>query len=495
VGLSSLLSNLEAAAQGQASPPRFLMMFWPTGTVPNAFRPTGVGRNYQTSPVLAPFEAAGLREDTIVLYGLADRAQATGGGEEGGVVLRTTGADIPGTRANGGEGDDAVAGGPSFDQIFLENAPQLGRVRPGYANAIGDARVSFNETSTRCLSYGYQTRSVESAGGGSNIEEHTPLLPELSPAQLFAQVFAAFMPGGSNDTNAAEALRALKLRKSVLDYSLGELKTLAELAPASERPRLDVHADAIRKVELQLSQDIQDGSAPGCSLPLAPDPAFVAASGSFPGLAFTEGQVDESVAVAKVGELHLSVIRAAFQCDALRVATFQWASATDLVAFAGMMPDQPERIFRHYDITHRVTNVQGTVPGQESLLGYLANVHTWYNQRTADFLRTLKDTPDIFGNSLLDHTVVPFVTEMSGADHRRDHLPALIFGGKALGMQGGQYQNFESAPRPFNDFWLSIAQAYFPDAEDVRATLADQRFAQNLASFSGPIAELWQRPA
>ena len=70
----------------------------------------------------------------------------------------------------------------------------------------------------------------------------------------------------------------------------------------------------------------------------------------------------------------------------------------------------------------------------------------------------------------------------------------MIFGGRALGMQGGQYQNFESAQRPHNDVWLSIAQAYFPDAENVLVPLAAETFAQNTTSFTGPIPGLWQRP-
>ena len=103
VGFSALLSKLEAAAEGAASPPRFLLMFWPCGTIPYLFLPQGSGRSYTTSPILQPFETAGLREDMIVLHGLRDISRVTnGGGSEGGVVLRTTCADSRGTRQKGG---------------------------------------------------------------------------------------------------------------------------------------------------------------------------------------------------------------------------------------------------------------------------------------------------------------------------------------------------------------------------------------------------------
>src|SRR5690606_575038 len=141
-----------------------------------------------------------------------------GGGHEAGTPFTTTGCGAEGTRQNGGESDDGVAGGPSFDQVFLKNVPALARDGVGYVNAICDARVDSNETSTQCLSYSYTTRSISSARPGGNITEHTPLLPQLSPAQLYAGLFANFMPGGATEANREAALRALHLRKSVLDF-------------------------------------------------------------------------------------------------------------------------------------------------------------------------------------------------------------------------------------------------------------------------------------
>ena len=499
-GLSTLLSNLEASAEGQASPPRFLLMFWPVGTVASAFRPTGEGFNYQPSPILQPFEDAGLRQETIVLYGLSDNALRVvgGGGSEGGVVLRTTGAPSPGTRVNGGEGDDSVAGGPSFDQIFLQNVPLLSRpdAPVPYLNAIGDARVDSSETSSQCLSYGYQTRSVAAMQGGT-ITENVPLLPELSPAKLYAQVFSGFMPGGNSNANQLEARRALQLRKSVLDYSLTELARVKQLAPASEGTRIDMHAEAIRKLERQLSEQLSGGTTGSCMLPAAPDPSIVAPTGSSFDYSNPVGLTDESVQLEALGKLHVGVIRAAFQCDLTRVATFQWTSAVNKVAFKGLFPDEPDACYRHHPTSHKVLTRLDPPPPISTTDGkviqFLANVHTWFNQKTADLLKTFKETQDVFGNTLLDHTIVPFLTDTAENTHYRSPLPSLIFGGRALGMQGGQYLNFEKAQRPHNDVWLSIAQAYMPDAPDVLAALAAETFAKS-ALAQKPIPGLWQRP-
>ena len=470
------------------------MMFWPVGTVPSLFRPQGSGRTYTPSPILQPFEDAGLRQETIVLYGTTDQGipSVGAGGSEGGVVFRSTGAPIPGTRVNGGEGDDAIAGGPSIDQSLLKHASGLSRTDSPlkYVNAIGDARVDSQETSCQCLSYAYQTREVKSVQG-ANVTEHVPLMPELSPSKLYTQVFAGFMPGGATPSNQQELLRALQLRKSVLDYALGELSRLKRLAPASESAKIEFHAEAIRKIEQQLSERIDGGPLDGCTLPDPPDPKLVAQTGSKFDYANPTSAVDESAQLAELGKLHLGVIRAAFQCDVMRVGTFMWTSAVDHVAFAGQYPDEPSTVYRHHPMSHKVINVDPVPSGTSGdIVRYLANVQTWFNARTAEFLTTLKNTQDVFGNSLLDNTIVPFVTDIATAEHLRSPLPSLIFGGRSLGRQGGQYLNFEGALRKHNDVWLSIAQAYLPNA-DIMSAFAGEAFAQYA---SGPIPGLWSKP-
>ncbi len=70
----------------------------------------------------------------------------------------------------------------------------------------------------------------------------------------------------------------------------------------------------------------------------------------------------------------------------------------------------------------------------------------------------------------------------------------MIFGGKSLGMQGGQYVNLEAAKRPHNDLWLTIAQAFFPNSTNVLDDLKDETFIKNKATYTGPIAGLWTKP-
>jgi hypothetical protein len=496
-GLRMVLANLEAAAQEVKPPPRFLMMFWPVGTVRYFFLPEGTGQlgdPFTTSRILRPFEDAGLHDDMVVLYGLhmSGIGASCSGGSEGGVVLASTGADIPGTRSNGGEPDDAVAGGPSFDQIFLNRVPDLQRPGQGYANAICDERVDSFETSSRCLSYSYSTRAIEAATAdctspGGSIVENVPLLPHGSPFDLFTEVFGSFAPEAGQE----ELLAGLRRRQSVLDHSLRELERLKTLAPSEQWPKIDQHAEIVRKVEQQLAQQLENATL-GCELPEAPDPSIAGQSGSQFDYGDPVTDQRDDLVHQQVGALHMSVIRAAFQCDLLRVATFQWSPSTNHVSFYGLYPGMPDANVMHHPMSHRISNpndVNNSLPSGETgaLVEFLANVQTWYNTQTASLLNEFKSTADVYGGNLFDHTIFPFITDTAEATHRRSPAPALIFGGKALGMHGGQYLNFPSVDRSHNDLWMTIAQAYL-NSDDPLQFFADDVFYKTDVA---PIQGLW----
>ncbi len=504
-GLKAVLSNMEAAAQGMASPPRFLMTHFPVGTLRHRFMPEGTGADYVPSPIILPFEDAGLRNDMTVFYGFTDNHLSCpgGGGHEAGTPFTTTCCSAEGTRQNGGEADDGVAGGPSFDQVFLNNVPELARDGVGYANAICDARVDSNETSTQCLSYSYTTRSISSARPGGNINEFTPLLPQLSPAQLYAGLFSSFMPGGATDANREAAIRALKMRKSVLDYSLTELSALEKLAPASERPKIDLHAEAIRKVEQQLAGQLESGEIGTdntCMLPPEPPSDLRGQEGN--SLYLEDVNTDDSEIHQAVAEAHSSVILAAFQCDLIRVATLQFSPGTNHVSFKGMWPSDPNRIAMHHPVSHAGSflgnaadaDPSGLVGADRDRYEFLANVQTWYNQRLADFLVKMKEAQDSFGGSLLDHTVIPYITEVSQSNHSREPKPGFLFGGSALGLKHGTFRRFDGfgEQRPQVDLYLSCAQALM-QTDDPKGGLSDERFNDfnpDGAAFDG----LWEAP-
>jgi hypothetical protein len=511
VGFHSLLRSMEAGAQGMGPPPRFLMMHWPVGTIRNQFIPMGTGTGYTTSKdpnsrgpgfIISPFDTPELRPHTIAMHGFNMSLRGQGGGHEDGTPFCTTGANSPGTRSNGGEADDGCAGGPSWDQVMLKNVPALSKkdgngtiIGRGYYNTICDKRIDSFETSTRCLSYSHEKQAIQGARPNAMIQENKPLLPEMSPLRAYNDLFSGFMPGGMMAD--PEALKILKLRKSVLDYSLRELERLKALGPSSERDKIESHAVAVRKMEAQLSDQILNGGSTGGGMaPPMPDASLTGKEGSRfeydnPGTNTEDAPMHE-----KVGFAHASIIRAAFATDLIRVATFQWSPGTNHVSFKGLDPNSPNTIWMHHPLSHK----EGSIPfyngarptgGNAYIWDAMVSANYWYFQRTATIIKSFLDEvdpQDPMGGNLLDSTVIPMVTEVAEAGHSRNGHAALIFGGKRLGMQGGQYKSITGGA-PHNQLWVTAAQAFL-GANAVEA-LASEAYEKNGAD---PIPGLWQAP-
>jgi len=178
----------------------------------------------------------------------------------------------------------------------------------------------------------------------------------------------------------------------------------------------------------------------------------------------------------------MDVLRAAFQCDIIRCGTFQWSPGTNHVGFKGLYPGDEAGIYQHHPVSHAVgagTPNDGTTPDNIAVpqIRFLFNVETWYFARHAENLRLWKDAVDGFGNPLLDTTIIPFLTEVAQYDNSRNNMAAMIFGGKKLGMQTGQYK---TGSFKINEIWGTIASALGYTSTD--------------APLATPIPDLWSAP-
>jgi hypothetical protein len=169
-----------------------------------------------------------------------------------------------------------------------------------------------------------------------------------------------------------------------------------------------------------------------------------------------------------------------------------WSPSTNHVSFDGLYPEDPDGAYMHHPLSHRIGNrndVMTSAPAGQlgSVVEFLANVQTWYNTETAAILDSFKSATDVFGANLFDYTIMPYVTETAETTHSRAPMPALIFGGRALGMQGGQFLNFESATRPHNDLWMTVAQTLMGTSDPVGA-LESEAFVKTRVA---PIEGIW----
>jgi hypothetical protein len=492
VGLKIMLRNLEGSAAGMRSPGRLLVTHWPVGIVAGKddalWRPTS--GSVGGSPGLKPFADAGLGPDMTVLRGLStDHLRVPGAGNtEQGVVTLVTGRPPVGTRANCCEGDDAIAApGGSFEQILLDKVPALRRPGQGYANSIADSRTDFGEVSTRTLSYSTNVQDVTRWGtGAAKVSGAIPLIPVLAPLTQFNSLFSSFMPGSGERPRADAALKRLVGRRSVLDFAAEELNQLRTLGPMASRNKLSIHTEEVLGAESSVANAIRNYPIAGGSttttcggictttpsppppLPVgkgdpacaSPDPAQCRGVGNDFGMGNDQATEDDAAVHAMVGHAHLDILKAAFVCDLLRVGTFQWSPASNHVAFAGLYPGSTAA-FMHHPLSHRINTavtLAGSTPAElNDNAEFLYNVQLWYFMRHSEAFAKWKTQVDGCGNSLLDFTCVPFVTEGAACGHEQTNMPAMIIGGKRLGFLHNRYV---TEAMTINQLWGTIAQAF-----------------------------------
>jgi hypothetical protein len=506
VGLKIMLRNLEGAAAGMRSPARLLVTHWPLGIVAGSNNSlwTPTTGSVGGSLGLKPFADAGLGPDMTVIRGVTQLPHnlAGAGGAEQGLVIAMTGRAPVGTRVNCCEGDDAIAApGGSIEQILLGSVPALQRPGKGYANSIADSRTDLGEISTQCLSYSTEAVDVERYAGTGLVSGAKPLMPELAPLMQFTNIFSSLIPGAQRPV-ADAMLKKMVGKRSVLDFAAEELNQVKRMAPSAARSKLGIHTDAVRAAETSVAAAINarypnpDGGVggnggPACGAtcmvrPLPPlptmgkaDPAGGRGSGNAFGTGRDVAMEDDAPVHAQMGKAHLDVLKAAFICDLIRVGTYQWSTASNHVGFA-LYPDTTQP-YQHHPVSHRIgTNNTVAAATPEALIPaarFLFNVQLWYFARHAENFATWKTALDGCGNSLLDFTCVPFLTEVRANGHERTDMPAMIIGGKQLGFVHDRYVTGSFS---INQFWGTIAHAFGHTSTD--------------APFAAPIDGFLTRP-
>ena len=290
-------------AAGPASAPLF-MMVGQNGVVPGAWFPTGPETRLHAGLVDGPVRAA--QENLIILDGIRKMQRRTADGTAHG---RGSAGAFTGHTTSGKNG---IADGPSIDQADRQ------RHRRGHPYQVADAAA-------RSTNYHF----LHSGPAGA--------FAEPRPGQDFDRLFTGFTPpspgpGAAPGPNLdLEKLRARK--KSILDDALERVQQGRRPVGPGDSRRLDVHAEAIRQVELQHRQrgDHPGGGhrrlrQAGCP-PRSPSAA------------------DYQMA----SKANLELITLAFACDATRVAGRQYTSHGQIFNWLGVGE-------KHHPLAHQTGN-------------------------------------------------------------------------------------------------------------------------------------------
>ena len=118
-----------------------------------------------------------------------------------------------------------------------------------------------------------------------------------------------------------------------------------------------------------------------------------------------------------------------------------------------MWPPNPKLLKAHHPTSHE--------PDTADTLEFLTRVESFYASLVAGFLQELEAEKHADGSSLLDHTLVPYVTEVGTRHHNLSNMPFLLFGVAATGLRGGKlWSNGSNGLRSTNDLWMACAKSF-----------------------------------
>lgn len=412
-GLSALLPRgLRGRARAQArQPTRLILVHVPEGMWNGAPRPSAGGTDL--GPILEALQPFQPQLNVLDRLSIQSRDHGPGGdGHHRAVPHMFTGTEML---------DDSNAGGASIDQKI---AQAIGG-DSAFASLQFAVRIVYGDTNSKCL---------WSAPGR--------VVPAMqSPFDAYQRIFGDFMP----DAVAPEQPR-VDLRRSALDYALGEIDGLRARLPASDRERLDTYRDSLRDIERRLTT-VAPPAVDTCTPPELGSSIDVRSESNYP----------------TVGRLQMDLMVAALQCNLTRVASLQWGNSNDQCTYSWLGVNT-----LGHDMAHNNGNCDPT--GSKKL-----QVYRWYSEQAAYLMGKLRDIPEGDG-TMLDNTVVLWASEFGDSNgHGSGNLMWLMLGNVAGYFRTGNILNCNG--RSVNDVHVSLQNAF---------GISEQNFG-NSAYCDGPL--------
>lgn len=266
---------------------------------------------------------------------------------------------------------------------------------------------------------------------------------------VFTDLFGMLTGQAATPDQTAAIMRARARNQSLLDFVKGDIATFRSRINSNDKAHMDAYLDAIQSVEQKVTQA---ATAPGaCStMPLQ---TRISAMPVAPIQNDDKSPDGVGMQLQTRGELWMDMIAAAFSCGSRRVATIQWQGSSE-----GYDPVANLGSPTHHSVSH------GSTPA-----AHWADIDSWYSARFSYLLDSLKAL------NVLDNTVVVWVSEITEG-HNQANMVTVLGGGKALGIQTGQYVKYpftgnevegtgaipiqqNPANKGLNDLWISVQNA------------------------------------
>lgn len=409
------------------TPQRLLVFYSPGGTLLEKWRPVGSESVFEFQEMMSPLTP--FKDRVVVVDGLDLAITQIGVGHphsRGMAGLLTGQQLLPGDFGTNG-GNASFADGASIDQRVADVISQGLRFRSLEVSAGWSSGIAVGGSP-------HPANIITSAGSKS------PVPPRTDPWQTFQALFS--------DTGAPDLAKAARQQRTtfILDTVMGEYRALSSKLGSEDRAKLDAHLALIADAQMRLNPT-SSGIA-GCQSPAG----INSTAGYYEEQAIKEEDGQNTFPGAKIpekGRVMTDLLVAALACDLTRVGTMQWSDSEGnfLLKFLTGKDGQP-LVDHHHGYQHD----RGFQPGA------LEVIYHWYAQNFAYLLKRLDEVKELNG-SLLDNTVVLWVTEIQRPDsHDQHEMPFVLAGGRNAGLRGGRH--LKVSAQPHNNLLVSLGNMF-----------------------------------
>jgi hypothetical protein len=358
---------------------------------------------------------------------------------------------LSGTRALQRVGTYCTGGARTIDQVLASRMSAPGRF---------DSRV---------YGFDYIPNSIVSPFSYLDAGQATPMVSD--PKTAFSDLLGFTMAQPTTPKSRDDLIRSL--RPSVLDAVSREYDLLAPQLGAEGRKKLDEHRDLVRELELSLGAI---GPSPKCDTTYDTMPSG------------TTGPYGAQI------RQFMSLIRLAFACDLTRIVTF--SAPVPQCPELGYPAEATMHGYAHQSIDGATSCGQLFNPVAAQAM---TDLDAWHAGHIAYLLQQLDSVVEGSG-TLLDHTVVVWISELATPTHQHWDAACLLAGGCNGYFNTGRYLRYpRNQPNPIanqpmtgpahNRLLVSLMQAM--GQPDNTFGMTDAVGADGtMLSFAGPLAEL-----
>lgn len=411
---------------------RYVFMYFSNGVARAFWPPTGSGAGtaWQLSALLEPL--AEYKQHIQVLSNVGQTELFGGNPNPSHSQLCA-----PTTSCTVNDRTRPILGGPSIDQVIAQNlAENPDTLRPFKSLQIGCSTMnSYPDGQHPAIS-----RSISWAASDQ------PLYKEVNPQTVFDTLVAQLTPQGTPDPVAEEAARIRKERDlSVLDYVLQEANSLTPKLSTSDRRRLDQFLTSVQ--ELEARAKLQGSTMPGGGKTYT-RPTLSASYNERADIKSISANDPAGYNRNEHAEVMNDLITMAFETDLTRVVSHMLDDARSDYHYHFLK----QRNFAGGTSTEidapLNTVLQGDLLGLHALQhdgdnnNGFATVNHWFVQKFASLLDRLSKAPepDGSGKTILDNTVIVFMSGMQGSNHNANQLP-IVLGGSGGGVFKTDYHH------------------------------------------------------